>query len=196
MIRLVIFIALTLWSVESFSQQFKAGLLAGISTSQVSGDQMGGFNKIGLKMGASLNHPINLATRGQLEMYYIDKGSNDQNSNFKIDLSYIETSWSIQKTAKGFIYEGGLLMGILIDGKTYDIYGYEDPTKDPFYKYDIGAKIGIGIHIKPQWQLFWELSNSIPLFPIQNHPGGATYGLNKGKYNSILSFSFRYLFSE
>ena len=196
MIRLVVVLFLTLWSVVGVSQNFKAGLLVGPSTSQVSGDQLGGFNKIGLKVGGSVNHPINPATRGQLEIYYIDKGSNDQNSDFGIDLSYIETSWSVQKTAKGFIYEGGLLLGVLIDGKTKDIYGYEDPTKGDFYNYDIGAKIGVGMNIRPKWQLFWELSNTLPLFPVQDHPGGATYGLNKGKYNSVLSFSFRYLFSE
>ena len=179
-----------------YGQSFKAGLIAGVSTSQVSGDQLGGFNKLGIKFGASVNHFINSASRGQLALYYIDKGSNDVNSDFRIDLSYIETSWCVQKTSKGFIYEGGLLFGVLVDGKTYDIYGYEDVQKNDFHKFDIGAKLAAGVKLKPQLTMFWELSNSIPFFPIQDHPGRATYGLNKGKYNSILSFSFRYLFSE
>ncbi|MAD49972.1 MAG: hypothetical protein P8I29_02690 [Flavobacteriales bacterium] len=197
MIRLI-FICFIFLGVSSYSiaQNFKAGLVAGISTSQVSGDQLGGFNKIGLKLGASVNHIINPASRGQLAIYYIDKGSNDLNSDFKIDLSYIETSWCVQKTSKGFIYEGGLLFGVLVDGKTYDIYGYEDIQKSDFHKFDIGAKLAAGIKLKPQLSMFWELSNSIPFFPVQDHPGRATYGLNKGKYNSIFSFSFRYLFSE
>lgn len=188
----LIFICIFSHALSSYchSQNFKAGLIAGVSTSQVSGDQLGGFNKIGIKFGASVNHFINTASRGQLALYYIDKGSNDMNSDFQIDLSYIETSWCIQKTSKGFIYEAGLLFGVLIDGKTYDIYGND------FHKFDIGAKLAAGIKLKPQLNMFWELSNSIPFFPIQDHPGGTTYGLNKGKYNSILSFSFRYLFSE
>ena len=61
----------------------KAGLIAGISTSQVSGDQLGGFNKLGIKFGASVNHFINSASRGQLALYYIDKGSNDVNSDLE-----------------------------------------------------------------------------------------------------------------
>jgi len=197
MIRLI-FICFIFLGVSSYSiaQNFKAGLVAGISTSQVSGDQLGGFNKIGLKLGASVNHIINPASRGQLAIYYIDKGSNDLNSDFKIDLSYIETSWCVQKTSKALIYEGGLLFGVLVDGKTYDIYGYEDIQKSDFHKFDIGAKLAAGIKLKPQLSMFWELSNSIPFFPVQDHPGRATYGLNKGKYNSIFSFSFRYLFSE
>ena len=183
-------------SIHCYGQNFRAGLIAGVSTSQVSGDQLGGFNKLGIMFGASVNHYINSASRGQLALYYIDKGSNDVNSDFKIDLSYIETSWCIQKTSKGFIYEAGLLFGVLVDGKTYDIYGYEDLQKNDFQKFDVGAKLSAGVKLKPQLTMFWELSNSIPFFPIQNHPGGASYGLNKGKYNSILSFSFRYLFFE
>ena len=194
----LIFICIFSLSIISYcySQNFKAGLIAGFSTSQVSGDQLGGFNKLGIKFGASVNHFINSASRGQLALYYIDKGSNDINSNFRIDLSYIETSWCVQKTSKGFIYEGGLLFGILIDGKTYDIYGFEDIQKNDFHKFDVGAKLAAGVKLKPQLTIFWELSNSIPFFPIQDHPGKATYGINKGKYNSILSFSFRYLFLE
>src|SRR5436190_11073592 len=35
----------------SFAQNFKAGAFAGISASQVSGDNLGGFNKAGLYAG-------------------------------------------------------------------------------------------------------------------------------------------------
>ena len=189
-----IFTLFLVFSNYSFAQKFKAGVVAGISTSQVSGDQLGGFNKLGLKLGAFVNHSINNASRGEFALYYIDKGSNDANTNYSIDLSYIETSWCLQKTSRGFIYEGGLLFGVLAHGKTLDVYGYEDLQKSDFYKFDIGAKLAAGFKIKPHLSMFWELSNSIPFFPIQEHPGGATNGLNKGKYNSILSFSFRYLF--
>ena len=51
-----------------YGQNFKAGLIAGISTSQVSGDQLGGFNKLGINFGASVNHFINSASRGQLAL--------------------------------------------------------------------------------------------------------------------------------
>ena len=196
MIRLHFIFILLLTAGILSAQNFKAGAIGGISTSQVSGDQLGGFNKVGVKVGSFVNHTINLATRGELAMYYIDKGSNDLNSNFRIDLSYIETSWCVQKSSKGFIYEGGLLFSVLLDGKTYDIYGYEDVTKSDYYKFDIGAKLSAGIKLKPRLFMFWEITNSLPFTPIQDHPGGATYGLNKGKYNSILSFSFRYLYSE
>ena len=73
--RLIIICVFSLGlSSYCYGQNFKAGLIAGISTSQISGDQLGGFNKLGIKLGGSVNHFINSASRGQLALYYIDKG--------------------------------------------------------------------------------------------------------------------------
>ena len=49
---------------------------------------------------------------------------------------------------------------------------------------------------KPKVLMFWEISNTIPFFPIQEHPDGISLGLNKGKYNSVFSISLRYLLSN
>jgi hypothetical protein len=184
------------FSTNVSGQNFKSSAILGISTSQVSGDQLGGFHKVGLKLGLAVNHSINKATKGQFELYYIDKGSNDQNSNYQIDLSYVESSWSVQKTSQGFIYELGLLVGVLIDGVTYNLYGYDDGQYNDFNRLDIGAKLAAGIHISSNLLMFWELSNTIPFFPIQEHASGLTDGLNKGKNNGVFSISFRYLFSN
>lgn len=180
----------------TIGQNFKPFVLTGVSTSQVSADNLSGFNKLGVKIGLGVTHKINNATRGELSLYYIDKGSKDPESKFQIDLSYIESGWSFQKSARGFIYEAGILFAVLVDEKTYDLYGYENISKSSFNRYEIGGKISAGVHLMPQVQMFWELSNTLPFWPIQEHPNGLTYNLNKGKYNSIFSISFRYLFSD
>lgn len=179
-----------------YSQGFKANAIVGVSTSQVSSDNLGGFNKVGLKLGASVFHKINDATRAEYGIYYIDKGSRDTESFFKIDLSYIESAVTFQKSSKGIIYEAGLLFGVLIDGITYNKNDRKDLVLSDFSKYDIGATIGAGIKIKPKVLMFWEISNTIPFFPVQEHPDGISVGLNKGKYNSIFSISLRYLLSN
>lgn len=183
-------------SLNMFGQGFKANAIVGISTSQVSSDDLGGFNKFGLKLGASVFHKVNKATRAEYSIYYIDKGSRDSENFFKIDLSYIESSWSLQKSSKGIIYEAGLLFAVLIDGATYDRNGKFDTQNSDFNKYDIGATIGAGVKLKPKLFMFWKLNNTIPFFPIQKHPAGISVGLNKGKYNSIFSISLRYLLSD
>lgn len=196
MIKVSLLYLLMLLSLNILGQSFKANAIVGISTSQVSSDNLGGFNKFGLKLGASVFHKVNKGTRAEYSMYYIDKGSRDSENFFKIDLSYIESSWSLQKSSKGIIYEAGLLFAVLIDGATYDRNGKFDTQNSDFSKYDIGATIGAGVKLKSKVFMFWEISNTIPLFPIQEHPNGISVGLNKGKYNSIFSISLRYLLSN
>ena len=84
---------------------------------------------------------------------------------------------------------------ILVNGTTYDRFGYADANLSQFEQFDIGAKFAIGKEILPKLHFFWELSSTIPFFPIQNHPAYVSI-LNKGKMNSLLCFSFRYLLSE
>ena len=170
------------------AQNFQSGLIAGISTSQVSGDEIHGFNKIGLQLGGFVNHPLGKNSKGQFGLYYIDKGSNNPKSQAHIDLSYVESSYSFLHKYQGFNWEGGLLIGVLIDGKTY---GYEDL----FNQFDIGAKLAVGKELLPRLQMFWEFNHTIPFFPIQQHPTWTSV-LDKGKMNTVLCFSFRYLLSN
>mgnify|MGYP004195079309 FL=1 len=177
------------------AQNFQSGLITGISTSQVSGDALGGFNKIGLQLGGFVNHPLGKNSKGQFGLYYIDKGSDDTKSLFQIDLSYVESSYSILYNFQGFLWEGGVLIGALINGKTYDLYGYENVSESQFNKFDISAKLAVGKELFPKLQMFWEVTNTIPLFPVQEHPAYMSI-LNKGKMNAVLCFSFRYLLSN
>ena len=179
----------------SNAQNFQSGLITGISTSQVSGDALGGFNKIGLQLGGFVNHPIGKNSKGQFGLYYIDKGSDDTKSLFQIDLSYVESSYSILYNYQGFLWEGGVLIAALINGKTLDIYGYENISDSQFNNFDISAKLAVGKELFPKLQMFWEITNTIPLFPVQEHPAYVSI-LNKGKMNAVLCFSFRYLLSN
>lgn len=190
--RFIILIFLLGIATLTNAQNFQSGLITGISTSQVSGDALGGFNKIGLQLGGFVNHPLGKNSKGQFGLYYIDKGSDDTKSLFQIDLSYVESSYSILYNYQGFIWEGGVLIGVLINGKTYDRYGYENAIESQFNKFDISAKLAVGKELLPKLQMFWEITNTIPLFPIQEHPAFVSI-LNKGKMNAVLCFSLRYL---
>ena len=195
MMRFLTIICLFSITTLANAQNFQSGLIGGISTSQVSGDVLGGFNKIGLQLGGFVHHSLGKNSKGQFGLYFIDKGSNDPKSNFQIDLSYIESSYSFLNEHQGFIWETGFLFGVLVNGITFDRYGYENESESQFNQFDIGAKFAIGKEIFPRIQMFWEFSNTIPLFPIQQHPAYISF-LNKGKMNSVLCFSFRYLLRD
>lgn len=72
--RAIVFIFLFL-PVLVFGQGFGGGLYAGISTSQVSGDGIGGFHKIGAWAGGFTDYRFTPRSTLQLELSFIQKGS-------------------------------------------------------------------------------------------------------------------------
>jgi len=188
------------------AQNFGGGIILGLSTSQVGGDDLGGFNKAGLLAGVFANKSISPLFSFQMEMTYIQKGSNNPKMNDyehknvgrpDISLSYIEIPLLLQyKQSDVLEIEGGLLAAYLIDGYYNDIYGEMSTTTiDPFIDYDIGLLIGMDYKFSGDLSLNTRISNSI--LPIgeedYNHPTTYNY-TRKGKYNSVLIFAIHYNF--
>ena len=79
-----------------FSQSFQAGTIIGINTSQVSGDNLAGFNKLGARLGAFVNKKMGSFT-AQIEFQYINKGSKElvdtesYAQGYKFFLNYLES---------------------------------------------------------------------------------------------------------
>ena len=85
--------------LNCYCQEFEGGVILGLSTSQVSGDDLAGFNKAGLVFGGFTNRILSNRNSLQLEIVYIQKGSrnpdmiNEESENYNkpyINLSYIE----------------------------------------------------------------------------------------------------------
>ena len=188
------------------AQNFGGGIILGLSTSQVGGDDLGGFNKAGLLVGVYANKSISPLLSFQMEMTFIQKGSNNPKMNDyehknvgrpDISLSYIEVPLLLQyKQSEALEIEGGLQIANLITGYYNDTYGkISTTTIDPFIDYDIGLLIGMDYKFSENLSLNTRISNSI--LPIgeedYNHP--TTYNsTRKGKYNSVLSFAIHYNF--
>jgi hypothetical protein len=184
-------------SLSIQAQNFGGGLIAGISTSQVSGDQLGGFNKVGFLVGAFTNKSISQLLSLQMEITYIQKGSNNpkmnKNSISDISLSYIEIPLLLKYQQSNTIaIEGGIETAFLISSSDNDIYGKISATNTrEFNTTDIGIFIGLDYSIRPRLTLNSRISNSI--LPIRAHASGATFQLNKGQYNSVLRFALNYI---
>jgi|AP45_3_1055517.scaffolds.fasta_scaffold150498_2 hypothetical protein len=177
------------------AQNFGGGLIAGVSTSQVAGDLLGGFNKIGFLTGAytSLNVKENISF--QFEITYIEKGSRNpnlyKNTIQEITLSYVEVPISINLQQKENLgVEVGILPAFIISSKMNDEFTDEIEIAPSFEKYDFGVFAGINYHITDNIILNTRISNSI--IPIRPHVSGATNGWNKGQYNTVLSFAIHY----
>ena len=179
---------------KTYTQEFNGGLIAGLSTSQVSGDMLGGFNKLGFLIGGFTKRKINNKLNLQFEITYIQKGSRNPNINKdniqEISLSYIEIPFGISIKQKNNIdIETGILSGVIISSKVNDYYGLRDIEND-FKKYDFGIFAGINYYLKDNIILNTRISNSV--LPIRPHASNATWGLNKGQYNTVLSISIYY----
>ena len=184
-------------SLSIKAQNFGGGLILGLSASQVSGDNLGGFNKAGLLAGGFIDLQLSKTLKGQMEMTFIQKGSNNPNMNENnysdINLSYVEIPLLVKyQQSRSIAIEGGVEAAFLISASVNDIYG-QVPTNSTreFNTTDISIFIGMDYYINPKLILNSRISNSI--IPIRAHASGATFKLNKGQYNSVLSFSLHYI---
>ena len=176
------------------AQNFGGGVILGLSTSQVSGDMLGGFNKIGLLAGAYTNLKAKENISFQFEITYIQKGSRNPNIHkYKIDeitLSYVEVPMSINlQQSENLGIELGVLPALILSSAMNDYYSEINFSPD-FEKYDFGIFAGINYHLTDNIILNTRISNSI--IPIRPHASGATNGWNKGQYNTVLSFAIHY----
>ena len=133
-----------------------------------------------------------------VEMTYIQKGSDNpkmnENSISDINLSYVEIPLLLKyRQSNTIAIEGGIETAFLISSSDNDIYGKISATNTrEFNTTDIGIFIGLDYSISPRLTLNSRISNSI--LPIRAHASGATFQLNKGQYNSVLSFTLHYNF--
>jgi hypothetical protein len=191
-------------SLSIKAQNFGGGLILGFSTSQVGGDNLAGFNKAGLLIGTYGNKSISELLSFQMEITFIQKGSNNpkmndsEHSNFlKEDIlsSYIEVPLLLQYHQSNKLkIEGGVQLAYLINGYYNDING-EIPTYsvNPFRKNDFGLLLGIDYKYSKNISLNTRLSNSILPIGTEDYDLVNSYNSSrKGKYNSVLSFAIHY----
>ena len=191
--KIFFLIILFIFQFNISAQEFNAGILSGLSTTQVSGDNLAGYNKAGLIIGGFVNRDISQSLALQIEMMYIQKGSSNpkvENLIAEINLEYIEIPLIlILKSSEKINFDFGIHISALIDGYYKDIYGILE-NQIEFNDYEFGAVVGIAYKLNEKMSLCTRLSNSI--IPIANHASGQTYRLNKGKYNTGLNFIISY----
>ena len=191
-------------------QRFNAGIKAGLSTSQVAGDNYSGFDKAGFVGGAFVSGKLNEKWTGQFEIIYIQKGSKHNPdpekgdySYYYMGLDYIEVPVLFQYHQKKFIYELGPGFSYLMKEREY-INGQDFTGLSPFIKTEINFNVGISYTIIKKLGISWRYTNSISPIrkhyssvgsPFQGPAPGTTRWYNPGQMNNVLSFTLTYQFS-
>jgi len=186
------------------TNDFKAGLLGGISSSQVSGDDLAGFHKAGFIVGGFTRRTITEKSSIQMELLYVQKGSRktarpDEGDYFfyLLELDYIEIPLLYKIKKDKFVYEAGPSFGALILSRVRNQDGfYPDghPQNRPFYRMETSINIGINYPLYNNFNINWRFSNSV--LPIRKHLSGGTFQFNRGQYNTALEFTIRYEFKN
>tara|TARA_B100000900_G_C20314852_1_gene607702 strand:+ start:21 stop:635 length:615 start_codon:yes stop_codon:yes gene_type:complete len=190
-----------------FSQKFESGIIVGLSTTQVSNDNYSGFNKFGPRFGLFINRNLKWCNI-QLELHYLTKGSKQNSNNstqnqstnndylgfsnsYNFNLNYVGVpllfSLNILEKIK---LEVGSAINILIKQKE-EVDFYEIISRK-VHRIESTILIGIIYELNKNYHINIRGSNSI--FPIRKHSSGEVYGLNKGQYNTGLSFNLLYKF--
>lgn len=189
---------LTMLSGPYAQNTFKAGVLGGMTATQVDGDNYGGYDKIGVLAGGFVHTDISDKFILQMELSYIQKGSRKypnpkegDYTEFLIRLNYVEVPLVLRYRLNQFRIEAGPYYGRLIKSYMEDISG-EIPIDPPFKDYDMGGIFGASYYFNDQLAVNWRTKAS--LLPIRDIEPYISYWFNKGWYNLELNLSLRYLF--
>ena len=173
------------------AQTFTGGLLAGISSCQVDGDQNAGYEKVGFWGGAFVRNKFSEYSGIQLGVHYIGKGSK-RNANpeagdytsFRNHLDYIEIPVLYNfYLKKRFIFEGGLGFGYLFRSKLDDESGTIPEEQYQFNDMDYNVQFGFNYLITKH--LFINIRFSYSILPIADDPS---------RFNRVLGYAFYYEF--
>lgn len=151
----LIFILFLFNSVNSFAQaqKFGGGLILGFNASQIDGDELAGYNKIGWDAGLNTSYNLKNPWQINIDLLYSQRGSRTSffltgNTDIrKITLNYLEIplyvsykDWEIEDNfykVQGF---AGLSFGKLFSVK--NLLDEEDINSDNFLKNDLSYLIG------------------------------------------------------
>lgn len=187
---------------------FKGGVRAGIATSQISGDNLSGFHKLGATAGLYAAVPLipdadNLHL--QMELDFTMKGSHSFNKSkvnvtgkYVLNLGYLEIPvllrWRFAHITiygnSGFELEVGPMLGVNIYARERDIYGII-PGRPQFSRLELSAVAGLSYRFNEHHGVNFRFSNSILKVRTPN------WAVNRPilkQYNTVLSLNYFYQF--
>jgi len=173
-------------------QAFKAGVSLGMTTSQISGDGLGGWDKFGVTGGAFVSAPISAKNGFRIGLNYADKGSRTKRdtlnfNTFSYRLRYIEVPIQYSFQNGPFVFHTGLYYGRLIKQDVLSNY-YSYPVAPAFRSYDFGLAVGSTLQLGDHFFIEGRFSSSIlPTRPSPNFANPNSY-YEKGNYNQVLYF--------
>lgn len=197
-VKLFFIVAIVLLSaLTSGAQKFSAGLSAGIVASQVDGDHLSGFNKVGIKAGGFVNRKITENFYLRMEIDFIQKGSRMPLSKdgifYLMRLNYIEVPVTVgYHLGKKWSLDAGGSFATLVSTLEEDQVG-EITNAPPFNRNDYLVCAGITYQLTDH--LFFNALYSYSVSAIRPKNEAYDYFYSSvGQYNKVIAFSLSYQF--
>jgi len=190
------------------NSRFYGGVRVGFTASQISGDDLSGFHKVGAAAGAFVNHTIVPSGRLklQLELDFMMKGShsyspkNDFADNFySLTLGYVEMpllvvwtagKWTLWGKPFQFELEIGPVFGVNVFSREREANGLI-VGRPPFRWYEFSGIAGISLMIADHHSVNFRFENSI--VPVRI-PTWVYDRVVYKQFNSVMTFSYCYQF--
>ncbi len=163
---------------------FKGGIVAGINASQIDGDQIAGYKKIGISAGLKVEFPISSMFDMGAEFLFSQRGSRSSfvrgqfDDIARIHLNYAELPvfikwndwWIEEEEYYKFNLHGGLSPGRLISFNTN--FG-PNAISGTFSNYDISFFLGGGFSYSKNWTISARFTRSINRLYTQEVSSGS-----------------------
>jgi hypothetical protein len=184
---------------QSTTKVFQGGLLFGINTSQITGDNLAGYNKLSPTLGAFVRMKLGEKSSLQMEMAYLGKGahknlrpSDSIPTLYLLRLHYIEVPFLFQYDYnKKLNLEIGPSLGVFFGSREEDLDGDMSgiySSREQFKPFDISFTVGGTWKFNDKWSFNVRSANS--MFPVRNHDQNTSFRLNKGQYTSCIMGRF------
>lgn len=154
-----------IFSKNTHAQTFEAGLIGGINLSQLNGDNLAGFNQIGLNVGGRVAVQTSERWRWNVDILFSQKGSNkgkDDPQSAPFDsyrLNYVEVpimisflDWLDQEDEREYYklhFTAGFSVGQMVDFKVIDVLGQDVSDLQEFNKISVDLIVGTTYFINP-----------------------------------------------
>jgi len=190
------------------AQAFLGALAFGGNLTQVDGDEVYGFKKIGFNTGVSAIYPFNDKWSLSIEASYSQKGAyqkyppedvGKELPYYDLRLSYLEVPVLVHFKDKGFLNFGlGLSWGELISIKEVE-WGetvHSSITNSPYSSNDINGIVSVQFPIYKRIKFDFRYSYSFASIRTREYENLSGEKWTRQQYNNILSFRLVYIFNE
>ena len=177
-------------------KEFKIGMNLGGNLSQVSGDNLAGFHKLGINSGLFVTQSLKDDLSWEMQLNFAQRGSRntslkDNPTFYRFQLNYADVVLLVRKPIKFLEVDAGLNIGSLVGFKEENYIGNQNDPRT-IGRFDFGATMGVTYKLNEKLAFTGRFINSI--WRIRKHLSGATYRWNLGQYNTAVGAQLRYSF--